>query len=180
MQPIIYAKREFKSLKAILYLVYTSPLSDIAKKFNLSYHFYADDSQLYLSFQPAIPGDRDLAVSNIERCVLEIDHWMLVNRLKLNKDKAELLVISAKHVPVPIVQEISVVSDTIRSSHKARNIGVIFENHVASICKSSFYHLRNISYIRKYLSSTTTETLVHAFVSSKLDYCNSLSYGLPN
>ena len=56
-------------LGPILYLLYTSPLSDIVKKFNLSYHFYADDSQLYLSFQPTIPGDTDLAVSNIERCV---------------------------------------------------------------------------------------------------------------
>ena len=125
-------------------------------------------------------------MSNIERCILEIDHWMLLNRLKLNKDKTELLVISAKHLPMPVVQEISIVSETIRSSQKARNIGVTFDNHVlfndhvASIWKSSFYHLRNISYIRKYLSSTTTETLVHAFVSSKLINCNSLLYGLPN
>ena len=49
-----------------------------------------------------------------------------------------------------------------------------------AVCKSPFYHLRNISYLRKYLSSTTTEILVLAFVSSKLDYCNSLIYGLPN
>lgn len=173
-------------LGPILYVLYTSPLSDIVKKFNLSYHFYADDSQLYLSFQPTIPSDRDLAVSNIERCVHEIDHWMLINRLKLNKDKTELLVISAKHLPRPTLQEISVVDETICSSQKARNIGVIFDHHfrfnehIASICKSSFYHLRNISNIRKYLSSTTTEILVHAFVSSKLDNCNSLLYGLPN
>ena len=132
-------------LGPILYFLYTSPLSDIVKRFNLSYHSYADDSQLYLSFQPTIPGDRDLAVSNIERCVLEIDHWMLVNRLKLNKAKTELLVISAKHLPMPTVQEISVVSETIRSSQKARNIGVIFDNHfifndhVASICKSGIF-----------------------------------------
>ena len=65
-------------LGPILYLLYTSPLYNIIKKFNLSYHFYADDSQLYLSFQPTIPGDRDLAVSNIELYVHEIDHWMLV------------------------------------------------------------------------------------------------------
>ena len=51
-----------------------SPLSDIIKKFNLSCHFHGDDSQLYWSFQPTMPGDRDLAVSNIERCVHEIDH----------------------------------------------------------------------------------------------------------
>ena len=164
----------------ILYLLYTSPLSDIVNKFNLIYHFYADDSQLYLSFQPTIPEDRALGVSKIERCVHEIDHWMLVNRLKLNKGKTELLVISAKHLPRPVLQEISVVNETIRSAQKARNNHFHFNDHVASICKSSFYHLRNISCIRKYLSSTTTETLVYAFISLKLDHCNSLLYGHPN
>ena len=83
-----------------------SPLADIVKKFNLSFSFYADDSQLYLSFQPTKPGVRDYTVSNIERFVHEIDHWMLVNRLTLNKDKIELLVIYAKHLPRPIFQDI--------------------------------------------------------------------------
>ena len=172
-------------LGPILYLLYTSPLSDIVKKFNLSYHFYADDSQLYLSFQPTILGGRDLAVFNIESCVNDINHWMMVNRLKLNKGKTELLVISAKHLPGPLLHEISVAGETIHSVHKAKNIGTMFDSHfcfndhVTNICKSSFYHLRNISYIRKYLSAATTELLVHMFVSSKLDYCNSLLYGLP-
>ena len=122
------------ALGPILHLLYTSPLSDIVKKFNLSYHFHADDSQLYLSFRPTIPGDRDLAVSNIKRCVLEIDHWILVNRLKVNKDNTELLVISAKHLPVPVAQEISVdvVSETILSCQKARNIGVTIDNNFFS------------------------------------------------
>ena len=43
----------------------------------------------------------------------------------------------------------------------------------------SYYHLRNISKIRKYLTEEATETRVHTFVSSKLDYCNPLLYGLP-
>ena len=66
----------------------------------------------------------------------------------------------------------------------ARNLGVTFdeccnmEEHVKKICKTSYYHLRNISKIRKYLTEETTEILVYAFVSSKLD-CNSLLYGLP-
>ena len=51
--------------------------------------------------------------------------------------------------------------------------------HINNVCKSSFYHLRNISRIRKYISFKTTETLVHAFISSKLDHCNSLLFGLP-
>ena len=47
---------------------------------------------------------------------------------------------------------------------------------VNSVCKSAFYQLCNISRTRKFLTSKTTEILVHAFVSSKLDYCNSLLY----
>ena len=50
---------------------------------------------------------------------------------------------------------------------------------VNNICKSAFFHLRNISRIRKYLSRTATERLIHAFVTSKLNSYNSLLYGLP-
>ena len=48
-----------------------------------------------------------------------------------------------------------------------------------NVCKSSFYHLRNIARIRKYLWFKSAETLVHAFITSKLDYWNSPFHGLP-
>ena len=60
-------------------------------------------------------------------------------------------------------------NDTILASDSARNIRVIFDGtvsmlpHVNSVCKSALYHLRHISRIRKFLSSKTTEILVHAF-----------------
>lgn len=47
------------------------------------------------------------------------------------------------------------------------------------MCKSAFYHLRKISLIRKQLTFDTAQILVHALITSKLDYCNSLLYGLP-
>ena len=127
-----------------------------------------------------------LTVSKDRICLIVFKKGETISSLlKLNKDKTELLVISAKHLPGPLLHEISVAGETIHSVHKARNIGTMFDSHfcfndhVTNICKSSFYHLRNISYIRKYLSAATTELLVHMFVSSKLDYCNSLLYGLP-
>ena len=52
--------------------------------------------------------------------------------------------------------------------------------HVSSICKSVRYQLRNLGFIRKYLSRSTTEKLVHALISSRLDFCNSILYLLPN
>ena len=70
-------------------------------------------------------------------------------------------------------------NETIEPKDKARNIGVTFDttltmsHHVNDVVKGAFYHLRNIAKIRKYISEDITEVLIHAFVSSKLDFCNS-------
>ena len=68
----------------------------------------------------------------------------------------------------------------------ARNLGSWFDSrlpmatHITKICASSFYYIYNIRRIRNYLSQQSTETLVHAFITSRLDYCNGLLYGLPD
>ena len=49
-----------------------------------------------------------------------------------------------------------------------------FEKHIAKLVQLSFYQLRNISKIKPLLPSTDTETIIHSFISSRLDYCNSL------
>ena len=51
--------------------------------------------------------------------------------------------------------------------------------HINNTCKTAFYYIHNIRRIRKYLSVETKRTLVHAVVIGRLDYCNSLFYGLP-
>ena len=110
---------------------------------------------------------------------------MTLNKLKLNKGKSELLFFYSKHSPQKSFTPLRFGSDLIQPSNSARSIGVIFDNtmsmytHVNSVCKAAFYHLRNIARIRKFLSVKTTETLIHAFVTSKIDHCNSLLYGLP-
>ena len=53
------------------------------------------------------------------------------------------------------------------------------EDHIQSICKSSHYHIRNIAKIGKYIDEERAKIAVHAFVTAKLDSCNSLLYGLP-
>ena len=121
----------------------------------------------------------------IESCLNDIDAWMLANMLKLNRDKTELLVIGPKHKVNPPIKGIHVAGEYIEVSNNARNIGVVFdshvnlEKHIMNTWKTAFYHLRNIAKIRNCLSQDNAETLVHAFISSKLDFCNALLYGLP-
>ncbi|XP_072770846.1 uncharacterized protein [Nerophis lumbriciformis] len=66
-----------------------------------------------------------------------------------------------------------------------KNLGIIFdptlsfESHIKSVTKTAFFHLRNIAKIRSILSTSDAEIIIHAFVTSRLDYCNVLFSGLP-
>ncbi len=72
---------------------------------------------------------------------------------------------------------------SIDSSSSVRNLGVLFDSnlsfdsHVSKICKTVFFHLKNISKLRPMLSMSNAEMLIHAFMTSKLDYCNALLGG---
>ncbi|TWW57645.1 hypothetical protein D4764_07G0003640 [Takifugu flavidus] len=75
---------------------------------------------------------------------------------------------------------------SLTSSLSVRNLGVTFDqnlffnSHIKTVSRSAFFHLRNITKIRKLLTRHDAEKLVHAFVTSRLDYCNSLLSGCPN
>ena len=162
---------------------YTVPIGRICKKHGISYHFYADDSQLYLEFDPA---DEDTARSRLEECISEIRDWMRLNHLKLNESKTEFLVIgSPANLRQLHSQSIKIGDATVASTPSARNIGAIFDtsltmkDHVNAICRSSYCHIRNLGRIRPSLTKDAAVNLVHAFISSKLDQMNALLYGIP-
>ena len=72
------------------------------------------------------------------------------------------------------------------SSNSARNLGVIFDTcmkldyHTKSVCKSTYFHLRNIGGIRSILPNDACAQLIHSLVTVHQNYCNSIVYGLPD
>ena len=99
--------------------------------------------------------------------------------------KTELLIIGTHQQLAKLnFDNIEVGETTIHKVDHARNLGVIFdenltmEKQVKKMCKTGYFHLKNISCVRKNLNKKDTEKLVHAFISSTLDYGNILLYGI--
>ena len=105
-------------------------------------------------------SDMNLSNAKLVNCVQDMDAWMLSNKLKLNKDKSEVLVISSSYQPRPPLSSVDICVETVHvsCSPSARNIGVIFDQslcmvpHVNAVFQSSFFHLCNIGFICKYLT----------------------------
>ena len=172
-------------LGPILFIVYTLPIGDIARRYTIFIHIYADDTQLYITFD--IRGDPSTAIQRLEECIAWIKAWMERNHLKINDDKTEIIILTpstaTNKVQIPSVQ---VGNSTIAPVPVVRNLGSMFDEHmtmnehVKRVCSGSYLHLRNIAAIRHSLTDEAAAQLIHAFVTSRLDSCNSLLYGLPD
>ena len=116
----------------------------------------------------------------------DIRQWLTQDKLLMNDDKTEFIVIGTKQQLSKIdIGSIKIGDVDIVPESPIRNLGAWFEStlsmdrHTTKTSSTAFYYLYNIKRIRKFLSRADTETLIHAFISCCLDYCNSLLYGLP-
>eukprot|EP00794_Sanderia_malayensis_P013257 gene13257-14621_t len=174
-------------LGLLLFSIYTSKLFKIISHHLPTAHCYADDTQLYLAFQPDDSTAQDSALEAMEACLQDIRMWMIRDRLMINDDKTEFMIIGTQAQLRKVHRNSLTIGESKvpPSDEPLRNLGVWFDDsftmsaHITKMSKSAFYHLHNIRRIRKYLDRDSTEKLIHAFVSSRLDYCNALLYGLP-
>jgi len=171
-------------LGPILFTLYTTPLSSIIKEHSLMHHqLYADDTQIYLGISVR---NADVSLTNLKNCLNDVHSWMTNSKLKLNPSKTELLLIGTKHQRKKFSEKfpITILDHETSPAVSARNLGVIFDSelkfdqHVTQICKSCFYHIRDMRRIRRHLTSKTAKVIANSLVGSKLDYCNSLLYGI--
>ena len=101
-------------LGPLLYLLYTALLGGIVRKHGMMFHFYADDSQIYFSFDSNTP--ELVTASRLEACVKDVSDWMSADKLKLNSDKTELLIIASQFGPKPQLSSLNVCGDQISPS----------------------------------------------------------------
>ena len=112
---------------------------------------------------------------------------MADNFLKLNDEKTELLFLgSSRNLSKLTIESVQVGETQVKSSNHVRNIGATFdpnlkmEQQVSVTCKSAWYSLFQIGKIRPYITQDETKSIVHAYITSKIDQNNSLLIGCPD
>ena len=177
MHELKYGVPQGSILGPLLFNLYMLPLGDIIRRHGINFHSYADDTQLYIAVSPDDMGPTD----SLLNCILDIKSWMAENFSQLNQDRTEVLIIGPEGKREKLLPKLN----AFKHSQCIKNLGVLFYSeldflpHIRNTTKIIFYHLKNITRVRPFLSLASTEVLMHAFISSWLDYCNVLLSGLP-
>lgn len=113
-------------------------------------------------------------------------NWMASNCLRLNEDKTQIMWLGTRHQQnKSLPQTLMLRNGTVlQFSTAVKNLGVLIDSqlsmadHVAAICRSGFFQLRQLRSSRQSLTLVAVQTVVHDFISSRLDYCNQLFVGV--
>jgi len=164
-------------LGPVLFVLYVADLADIINR--------QDDTQLYLH---CCREDITTAATRLKECIIDVGRWMSANRLKLNTDKTELFWTGSRHSISQLHghgPSIQLGTDTVPACDHVWLLGVIIsadlslDRHVSVVSSASFYWLWQLRRVRRSLDDESAGILVHAFVTSRVDYCNLLLAGAP-
>jgi len=131
------------------------------------------------------PADASVAIDRLNACLVDVEAWLKASRLRLNPSKTQVMWLgSSQQLAKVRIDEVTVLSSQVRVADAARNLGVVLDSQlsmsaqVAAVCRGGYYHLRQLRPLKRCMTVEAIKTLTHAFIGSRLDYCNALYCGI--
>ena len=144
--PLAQGVPQGSCLGPLMFTVYTSELFDIVGGCLPSVHSYADDTQLNLAFSPNVQGDDASAVKAMCDCIMDLRKWMIRDRLMLNDDKTEFLLLGTKQQLAKVdINSITVGESVVNTKPVVKNLGSWFDSqlsmstHISKLCSSALF-----------------------------------------
>lgn len=160
-----------------IFSLYMLPLYEIFKNKNIRFHSYADDTQFYLE---TTSNDLESTKEEIIDILAELKHWLDVHKLKMNREKTEIILFgSASPLTVKIDDELLTSCNTVRNLGVLLDKNLTLEDQISKKCRDAFLELKDISRNRKFMDFETCKMIVSSLVLSKLNFCCVLYIGLP-
>ena len=176
-------------LGPILFILYTKDLEKIANRFGLTIQLYADDSQLYISFNLLDKSDLNVKLELIKECLTEIKLWMVQHFMKLNENKTQFILIGKKaavdkfkettlNLSGTTIQQTDFKKDSAKSLGVKLDSDLSMKRQVNDVKRKCYWSLTNLGNFGHFLTENLKISLVKTLILSKLDYCNALYIGL--
>ena len=103
--------------------------------------------------------------------------WMSSNRLRLNADKTQFIWLGTSHF-LDVLQVNSIpANDVVNNLGVYFDPGLLMERQVNKLCQVCYFHLRRLRPVRRSFTKESLLTLVHAFITSRVDHCDGVLYG---
>ena len=184
--PMDFSVPQGSILGPVLFLAYISILRlEVPRSMDL--HRFADDHVMKKDFLASKCNEEDNMIHHLQDCCMGVKNWMDHNRLKMNSDKTEFILIgSRQQLQKGHSQQININSENIAKSETIRYLGawidsnLSFKKHITERCKLAMWNLHKLKHIRKFFNQETCQTLVCGLVLMHLDYANAILADLPN
>ena len=138
----------------LIFSLYITEIRHIIGRHPVEYHIYADDIQLFTSFNPVIPGDAACAHFRLSQCLQEIQEWLIMSKLKFNASKTEFCIASSLlHYKSLCDFTFCFQGQVLPHSPTVRDLGVLFDHemkmsdHVTQLCRSLNWQIYNLNRI---------------------------------
>ena len=126
-------------------------------------------------------------IHQLQDCCMGVKNWMDHNRLKMNSDKTEFILIgSRQQLQKCHSKQTNINSENIVKSQTIKYLGawidsnLSFKKHITERCKMAMWNLHKLKHVRKFLNQETCHTLVCGLVLTHLDYSYAILADLPN